>query len=347
MSQPPLLNYHRLSIGDTIGAFTPSSPSYSDNPGLFENGIANLQKLGFRVVEGNVTKQRRSEGYRSASPQARAAEFMELVADPNVNALISTIGGSNSSSLIPYLNFDLIRKQQKMVCGFSDVTSLHLAIQKYAGLRTVYGPSVMCWFGEWPDGIAESTAWFMDAVANHQSGERAVTCPLRWSNHARNWANGEWKSVPREWQPQNGWKVLNEGSVEAPIVAVNFNTLMTAAGTPYWPDLHGKILLLEDMEASLSRTERHLRQLQLMGVFDQIAGLLIGIPEFYRQEGAPFGYHDLFNEVLGPRPYPIVGHFNCSHTVPMISIPQLSQVRLAAHGSTAIFAFLKSAFVGV
>lgn len=338
----PVQRFNTLKKGDTIGVFTPSSPAYAFNEGLFLNGIKNLLNLGFNIKEGSVTKTRSSQGYRSADPQERANEFMELIRDPEVHALISTIGGNNSSSLIPYLDFDLIRQSKKLICGFSDVTSLHLAILKFSGLRTLYGPSVMCWFGEWPDGIPQSTEWFMDATMNPPR-VRQIEAPAHWSNHKRRWDNGDWKNLPRNWQKNEGWKVLSKGQVEAPILAVNFNTLMTAAGTAYWPEVEGKVLLLEDMAAALSRTERHLRQLHLMGVFDKLAGLIIGKPELYEQEGAPFGYDDLFKEIIGPRSYPIVSNFDCSHTVPMISIPQLSPIRLIASATVATFTFLPDA----
>lgn len=273
-----ILSPHSVKIGDTLGVFTPSAPGYAYNEGLFENGIQSLQRLGFKVKLGSLTARRSSQGYRSGTPQERAEEFMELIIDPKVHGLISTIGGNNSSSIIPFLSFEKIRNSQKLICGFSDVTSLHLAILKHAKLRTLYGPS----------------------------------------------------KIPRQWQDNPGWKVLNQGCAQAPIIACNLNTLMSAAGTNYWPDLQGKILLLEDMEAPFARTERHLRQLQLMGVFEQINGLIIGKPEVHNPAEAPFSYDDLFMEVIGKRDYPIISNFDCSHTVPMISIMQLSQFQIEA-----------------
>ena len=86
---------------------------------------------------------------------------MELIKDDDVSALISCIGGKNSSSLIPYLDFDCIREKQKIICGYNDVTSLHLAILKYSRLRTLYGPALMTWFGEHPNGIKESVESFL------------------------------------------------------------------------------------------------------------------------------------------------------------------------------------------
>lgn len=325
-----ILKPKALKLGSTIGIFTPSSPSYNANPSLFENGLETLKGLGFKIKLGKLTAQRKSEGYRSADAQSRAEEFMELIEDPEVDGLISTIGGNNSSSLIPYLDFEKIRRTRKVICGFSDITSLHLAILKYAGLRTIYGPSVMCWFGDWPNGIHDSSEWFLDAVMRHQSGSRIIQAPIKWSNHARRWDNDDWKTVPREWKQNEGWKVLRPGAATAPILAANLNTLVSAAGTDYWPYLKGKILLIEDMYAPMSRTERHLTQLKLMGVFDQISGLIIGKPEVFEQEGAPMTYDELFLEIIGSRPFPIVSNFDCSHCVPMISIPQLSNVELIA-----------------
>ena len=143
----------------------------------------------------------------------------------------------------------------------------------------------MCWFGNWPHGIEESQEWFLDATMRHVSGNRAIKIPHQWSNHKRRWDNEDWKRIPREWQLNEGWKILSEGTTEAPILALNLNTLTSAVGTSYWSDFTDRILLLEDMEATLSRTERALNQLKFNGVFEVIKGLIIGKPEFYNQEG--------------------------------------------------------------
>ena len=320
-----------LKRGDTVGIFTPSSPGYALNPGLFENGLRNIEKLGFKVKLGSVTAALKTQGYRSAPAQERAEEMMELIRDNEVKGLIATIGGTNSSSLIPFLDFDAIRDAKKVICGFSDITSLHLAIAKYSDLQTFYGPTAMCWFGDWPDGIPESAESFMQAVSLHHQGEREVQCPARWSNHKRRWDNDDWKNQPREWQANTGWHALSLGEVKAEIIPANFNTLMSSCGTNYFPDIAGKILLIEDMDAPQSRTERSLRQLDLMGVFDKIGGLVFSKPEFYDQQGAPFDYEQLIQEVVGPRSYPIVSNFDCGHTIPMITIPRYAPVRLVVN----------------
>ena len=341
-----ILKPYALKRGSTLGVFTPSSPGYIWNEDLFLNGLKNLDKLGFKIKLGQLTEKRASQGYRSGSPQERAQEFMDLIVDPDVAGLISTIGGMNSSSLIPFLDFNRIRQERKVICGFSDITSLHLAIMKYSGLRTIYGPSVMCWFGDWPNGVSESTEWFLQAALKHTTGTREVKPPLQWSNHQRRWDNNDWQTIARKWEPNTGWHVLNPGIAEAPILALNLNTMISAAGTSYWPDFKNKILLVEDMEAPFSRTERILRQLSLIGVFDDISGLIIGKPEVLKTENAPFNYDELFMEIIGKRNYPIISNFDCSHCVPMISINQLSRVKLSAESDSKVsFEFLEGGVI--
>lgn len=76
-----ILKPYALKPNSTLGVFTPSSPAYAWNSGLFENGIQNLKKLGFGVKLGKLTESRSSQGYRSGTPKERAAEFMELIED--------------------------------------------------------------------------------------------------------------------------------------------------------------------------------------------------------------------------------------------------------------------------
>lgn len=334
----------RLKVGGTIGVFTPSLPGYTINPGLFENGLRTLESLGFKIKLGSLTEQRAAEGYRSGSARERAQEFMDLIYDPQVDALMATIGGYNSNSMIPYLDYAAIRSARKPICGYSDVTSLHLAIMKFSGLRTYYGPAVMCWFGDWPSGVEESTKWFLEALSVHDSGARKITAPKSWSNHKRDWLNDDWKNVPRKWLDNPGWRVLQEGIASAPVVAANLNTLTCAAGTKYWPDLKGKILLLEEMEASLMKEERSLRHLSLAGAFEEIAGLIVSKPEVYSTDGVDFSYDDLLMDVVGKCAYPVISNFDCGHTVPMITIPQGVRVELKAESNAVEFQFLESAF---
>jgi muramoyltetrapeptide carboxypeptidase LdcA involved in peptidoglycan recycling len=107
----------KLEIGDTIGIFTPSSPAYCANEELFLNGVKNIEKLGFKVKLGFLTEKRASQGYRSGTPQDRAKEFMDLINDNEVKALISTIGGMNLEKLNHSHNGVITLETGQMVTG--------------------------------------------------------------------------------------------------------------------------------------------------------------------------------------------------------------------------------------
>ncbi len=335
MNIKPLLRPRPLKPGSTLGIFTPSSPSHVKTRDKYLYGIEVLKRMGFRTKEGSLTASQNIQGYRSGSPEDRAKEFMELIRDPEVGGLIATVGGSNSSSMIPYLDFDEIRKARKVICGYSDVTSLHLAILAYSGLSTFYGPAVMPSFGEWPDVLPETKESFLTATQTHLNGSRKMIHPKRWSDHLR-FEPGQWKSEPRLYKENRGWKVLNSGTVEGEIVVANLNTLMTAAGTSYFPNLENKILLIEEMNAPLSEEERDLRHLERLGAFEVIKGLIVSKPEIYDQQGAPFNYDELIFEIIGNRTYPVVSEFDCGHTNPMLTIAEHTQVELTAQAASDV-----------
>jgi muramoyltetrapeptide carboxypeptidase LdcA involved in peptidoglycan recycling len=331
MAQMQLLKPPHLSAGDTIGIFTPSTPANVIFREKYLHGLEVLRRLGFGVVEGELTGRCSTEGYRSGSPRQRAREFMTLILDPEVKGLMATMGGSNSASMIPHLDFDAIRAHPKVICGYSDVTSLHLAILALAGVRTFYGPAVVPSFSEWPDVLEETRDSFLQAVWKHRSGRRELTPPKRWSNHFRDAKTDAWKTEARRFEDNPGWRSLRRGLARAPVVVANLETLVAAAGTPYFPALEGNILLIEELRVRYSFEERALRQLERIGVFDTITGLIVGNPEFLDPEGAPFSYEDLILEIVGAdRPYPIITNFDCGHTHPMLTISEMTQVTFKA-----------------
>jgi muramoyltetrapeptide carboxypeptidase len=319
-----------LEPGMCVGVFTPSFPANVAFREKYLHGVAQLDAMGLRVKEGPLTARMASQGYRSGSPAERAAEVMALIEDAEVDALVATIGGSNTSSILPLLDYGAIRDARKIICGYSDVTALHMAVLTQSQLSTLYGPAVMPSFGEWPQVLPETAASFMAACHGHRRGERALVPPAAWSRHLRSATTGAWRTEPRQMEPQPGWVAQVAGAVEARCVVANLNTLLCLAGTRFFPDLTGKLLLIEEMAAPMSRLERNLRQLELMGVFDRIAGLVLSKPELPDAEGAPFSEEMLLAEVVGPRAYPILTGFDCGHTNPMLTIAQDTMLRITA-----------------
>lgn len=335
-----------LRRGETIGVFTPSLPAHVLFREKYLHGLEELRKLGFRVVEGGLTSSGKTEGYRSGSPRQRAEELMSLVLDPEVHGLVATMGGFNSASLIPYLDFDAIRAHPKVLCGYSDITSLHLAFLTLAGVRTFYGPAVVTSFGEWPHILEETRDSFLQAVCSHDTGRRELTPPKRWSNHFRDAKTDAWRVDAREFKQNSGWHTLRRGQVTAPVIIANLETLVAAAGTPYFPDVRAKVLLIEELDAVHALEERALRHLERLGVFEVIAGLIVGKPERADRQGAPFSYDELILEVVGPSArYPIVTNFDCGHTHPMLTIAEMTLLTLEADKGFDVHVVVEEAMV--
>ena len=175
-------------------------------------------------------------------------------------------------------------------------------------------------------------ASFLEAVTRRVEGARTLLPPPSWSNHFRDATTAAWRTEPRRFQTNPGWNTLLPGSAEGPAVIANLNTLLALAGTPYFPPMKGAVLVIEQMDVRLSREERQLRQLEAMGVLDQIRALVVSKPETYESEGATFSYDELLREVLGSRrSSPVVTSFDCGHTMPMLTLAQGCQ--LSVHAS--------------
>ncbi|MEH8129082.1 LD-carboxypeptidase [Aeromonas veronii] len=150
---PPLLRR-----GDTIAFFSPSSAATAWAPNRFTRAKAFLEGQGFRLKAGSLTGQQ--DHWRSGSIVARAEELNALIRDPEVRCIMSVIGGSNSNSLLPYLDFEALRRDPKIIVGYSDVTALLLGIHAQTGLVTFYGPALVASFGELPPLVDETLASF-------------------------------------------------------------------------------------------------------------------------------------------------------------------------------------------
>jgi muramoyltetrapeptide carboxypeptidase len=318
-----LIKPKALKPNDIIGIFTPSFPAHVDFAEKFAHGVAEIKRMGFQVILGSLTEKMIKQGYRSGTPKERALEFMQLIRHSEVKCMMATIGGICSNSMIEHLNFDEIAANPKIISGYSDITSLHMAIHNYTGLVTFYGPAVVPTMGEYPEAFEYSVKSFLDSVMLHREGTRELSPPKEWSNEMRDAYTDGWKTGKRKWIENSGWNSLKTGKGKGPLLIANLNTLMSSAGTTYFPKLDNKILLLEEMEMDLGDQERKLCQLKYMGAFQNLRGLIISKPEYYKDGEAPFNFEMLLLEILGEDiQFPIITNFDCGHTHPMITLAQ-------------------------
>jgi len=318
---------NELRKGSVIGIFTPSTPANVIFREKYLHGISQLSKLGFKVIEGYLTKQCAFDNYRTGSAKERAKEFMLLVEDPNVDALIATVGGYNTSSILPYLDYDKIRFSQKSIIGYSDITSLHMAILKKAKLATFYGPNVFSTFGEWPEPLDYTLDLFIKTLCSRKE-DRELQPPSKTSNTFRDASTNDWKELPREYQENIGWIPVKKGISVGHCIIANLETLLALSGTEYFPNLKDKILFVEDMNTTLALQERSMIQLKLMGGLASLKGLIISKPESIDLDYHLEKWKKLILEIMEDIEIPIIMNFDCGHTHPMITLQQMSFVEM-------------------
>ncbi len=138
----------KLKKGDTIALISPSAGLAPFAMHRIKKAVDFFEKQGFSVkIAKNALK---NAGYVSASAIERAQDFNEVFADPEIKCVMATIGGNHSNQILPYINWNCVRKNPKIFVGYSDITVLHIALASQAGLQTYYGPCAMTQFGENP-----------------------------------------------------------------------------------------------------------------------------------------------------------------------------------------------------
>ena len=299
---------------------------------FFEKTKAKLaEKYGFVVTEGKHIHER--DPLDSSSIENRLEDLHEAFADPEVH-LISTIrGGFASNHLLPFLDFDLVRNNPKILCGFSDITALQNAIFAKTGLVTYSGPNFYL-FG-FDRGMEETVHSFEQCLMSNQPMELAAS---------REWTTNHWyesfDGTPA--YENSGHWVLREGGAEGTILGGNLCTLQLLHGTPWMPDLEGSILFLED-DAEESRAvsfDRNLQSLLHQPGFKGVRGIVIG--RFLKSSDID---RAILTHIIATKPQlkgiPVIANVDFGHTLPMITFPIGGTVRISAKGERAEIIIVK------
>ena len=235
-----------------------------------------------------------------------------MFADPTVDALWCVRGGYGASRLLPLLDWDLIRANPKALVGYSDITALHMALHTRAGLVSFHGPIAARGFTPYSLAELRRVLWSDDA-------------PLRLGAPP--------PREPREGQPE--WEdrvtTLVPGRARGQLLGGNLCLMAHLAGTPYFPDLRGAILFLEDVDESFYRIDRFLTQLWLTGALAGVAGIAFG--KFTRCEPSAFYVQNrVLEDILAERPRALgvpaiaglmVGHVDDQTTLPIGCLAEL------------------------
>jgi muramoyltetrapeptide carboxypeptidase len=338
MKEKKIILPPKLNRGDLIGVVSPSSPAAAACPRRLQRGIDELKNMGFRVVVGKHAQKR--TGHTAGTIAERLSDLHEMFANQEVKAIIATIGGLNSHQLLEELDYDLIASNPKIFMGYSDITALLVAIHHRTKLVTFMGPAVLPQFGEFGGLMSYTRQAFQRALMGTEPiGEIAPSDA--WTDEHLRWETEDVR--PRRTRPNDGMKVVKPGEARGPILAANMGVLLLTAGTPYFPEVDGRILCLEDDESETPGTiDRYLTQMRQMGVFDKISGLIVG--RFHPRVGftPEDSLPDLLLQVTRGYEFPVVYDADFGHTDPMTVLPLGVEACLQA-GETVCFSVLQPA----
>lgn len=319
-----LVNPKHLKLGEAIGIISPSAGLAPLFPHRIENGKAMLEKMGFNVKFSDHALEQ--DGYISASPEKRATDIHQMFTDNDIKAIICSIGGNHSNQILKYLDFKMIAKNPKIFLGYSDITVLHMAFAKKSGLRTFYGPCLMSEFGEFPEIIPYTREYFEKATLK-TSPIGTVNPSVEWTEEFLDWFTKEDLTRPRQLEKNEGYEWWKQGKAEGQLWGGTIPSLNHLAGTEYWVDLKGKILFFDLPEGddpashlSLPWLDSFLADMDNLGIFSSIKGLIIGRPYFYQPEDIKT-LREYIEYYTKGHSYPVLYNANIGHTSPIITIP--------------------------
>ena len=255
---PPLLKPNRLQRGQTVGIISPAGATFLEEQ--LNIVVEAVEALG--LVPKLAPHVRDRYGYLAGRDHDRAADVNAFFADSEVAALLPIQGGWGSSRILPYLDYETIRKNPKIIIGFSDLTALLLGIHAQTGLVTFHGPNGL-------------TAWRSPQTTSFRQvlfeGGQSIL-QNQWSAAADG----------RLMQVDNRIRTITPGRAQGRLIGGNLSVLSGIVGSPYMPNLDGAILFLEDIGEYIYRLDRMITHLKLAGVFDNLAGFIFGqCPELW------------------------------------------------------------------
>lgn len=293
-----LLKPRALKPGDTVGLVAPAS--YTFDLWRLDDAAARVRAIGLEPKFGKNVRGRR--GFLAGTDEERVADLHDMFADRSVSAIFSLQGGYGTPRLLDRLDYDLIRRNPKILLGFSDITGLHLAISKKSGLVTFHGPNML---GSLPPRTLESlkkALFVAEPIGEVTNPEEAdplnVEFPLR---------------------------TVAPGVARGRMTGGNLTLITHTMGTPYEIETKDRILLLEDTGEAPYRIDRMLVQLRLAGKLQSAAGIVFGTCTDCAPSRSSFeislSLSDVLQELLGSLGKPVLAGILFGHTKEKAIIP--------------------------
>lgn len=321
-----LIKPQKLKQGDKVATVSLSWGGAGDSDVLwrYNQGKKRLEdEFGLKVVE--MPNTLKGTEYIYSHPEKRAEDLMEAFADNSIKGIFSCIGGYESVRMLPYINFDVIRKNPKIFMGYSDTTVSHMICYK-AGLSSFYGPSILAEFAENVEMFDYTKQWIKKVLFD-SSVIGNVEPASGWTSEYLPWEEKN-KPVKRELQPHAGYELLQgKGIARGRLLGGCIEVLETMKSTSLWPDIAAwkdAILFFETSEEMPDPTyfEYWLRNYGTQGILNEANGIIFGKPydnKYYEEYKRAI--IKVVRDELKLADMPILCNMNFGHTAPMMILP--------------------------
>ncbi len=315
---PDLIKPRMLRQGDTVALVSPSWGAAAEHEVRFGHAITAFQRvLGLKVrVMPHALGLR---GYTSGTRAQRLSDIHDAFADPDVAGVVSIIGGRHSAQLLEDLDYDLIKANPKVFCGYSDITSINHAIHAQTSLVTFSAPMIMTQWGEWTSPDPRTVDWFRRAVMGADPVGEIIGGPT-YTDERVSWARPRTRERAR--RQARPYTALRSGSAEGPLLPGTLTNFCELLGTPFEPDFRGAILVLDTPGHGFGPDDgdQQLWHLRNAGVFDDVAAVVLGRP-YHFDDAQTDQLQQVLLDVTEDFNLPVVANVDHGHTDPLMTLP--------------------------
>jgi muramoyltetrapeptide carboxypeptidase len=296
-----------LQPGDTVGLIAPAS--YTFDLWRLDDAAARVQALGLKPKFGKYVRGRR--GFLSGTDDERLEDLHAMFADPGVGAVFALQGGYGTPRLLDRIDYDLIRRNPKILLGFSDITGLHLAIGKKAGLVTLHGPNMLGSLPPRTFELLKKALFVAEPLGDVTNPDEADPLSAEFPLHT-----------------------VAPGVARGRMVGGNLTLVSATMGTPFEIETRDRILLIEDTGEAPYRIDRMLVQLKLAGKLQEAAGIVFGTCSDCTASRSSFeltlSLSEVLDELLAPLGKPVLAGLLFGHTKEKSIIPMGVEAELDA-----------------
>lgn len=275
-----------LKPGDKIGIVAPSRKISEDE---LKEAMHLFESWGYEVVPGDNIYEIFHQF--AGKDQVRAQDFIQMIQNPEIKAIVSARGGYGTIRLLEELNHEVIRRNPKWIVGYSDITVLHSYFNKVIGFETIHG-------------------------------SMPINClPETSQNETWTRLRGVMEGKPLSYEI--GSHALNrQGKAEGMLVGGNLSVLFSLRGTFCDIDTDGRILFLEDLDEYLYHIDRMMMNLKIAGKLKKLKGIIVGGMSDMKDNTVPFGRdaYEIIADAVSDYDYPVIFNFPAGHCEPNLPL---------------------------